>query len=289
MSAAKEIRTKIKSVKNTQKITKAMEMVAASKMRRAQERMRQARPYGEKIRAVCAHLARSNAEYRHPFLTARETTQNAGVILVTSDKGLCGGLNTNALRVTLAQLREWEDSGIGTKATVLGGKGAAFLARLKTEVISGYTGYGDNPDYEKIVGAVNGMLTAYRAGEVDTVNLVYTDFINTVKQDPVSWQLLPVPEEWLQEEKRDHAWDYLYEPEAAPVVNLLMTRYVETVVHQAVAENIASEQAARMVAMKAASDNAGNLIDELQMAYNKSRQASITQEIAEIVGGAAAV
>ena len=289
MSAAKEIRTKIKSVKNTQKITKAMEMVAASKMRRAQERMRQSRPYGEKIRAVCAHLARSNSEYRHPFLIARENIQNAGVILVTSDKGLCGGLNTNALRITLAQLREWENSGIGIKATALGGKGAAFMARLKTDIISSYTGYGDNPVYEKIVGAVNAMLTAYRDGEVDKVCLVYTDFINTVKQDPVMWQLLPVPEEWLQEEKRDYAWDYLYEPEAAKVVNLLMTRYVEMVVYQAVAENIASEQAARMVAMKAASDNAGNLIDELQLAYNKSRQASITQEIAEIVGGAAAV
>lgn len=289
MSAAKEIRNKIKSVKNTQKITKAMEMVAASKMRRAQERMRQTRPYGEKIRGVCAHLARSNSEYRHPFLEARPEVKSAGLIVVTSDKGLCGGLNTNALRTALAQLREWEDAGVAACATALGGKGAAFLARLKTRVISEYVGYGDSPDVEKIVGAVSVMLDAYRSGEVDSVRLVYTDFVNTVKQEPVAWQLLPVPEEWLQEERRAHSWDYLYEPEPGPVVDLLLTRYAEAIAYQAVAENIASEQAARMVAMKAASDNAGNLIDELQMAYNKSRQASITQEIAEIVGGAAAV
>lgn len=289
MSAAKEIRNKIKSVKNTQKITKAMEMVAASKMRRAQERMRHARPYGEKVREVCAHLARSNSEYHHPFLLARETVKNAGVIVVTSDKGLCGGLNTNALRLMLAQLRGWEEAGIGIKATALGGKGAAFLGRLKTPLLSEYTGYGDSPETEKIIGAVGAMLNAYREGEVDCVRLIYTDFINTVKQEPLDWQLLPVPEEWLQEGKRSHSWDYLYEPEAEAVVDLLLTRYVEAVVYQAVAENIASEQAARMVAMKAASDNAGNLIDELQLAYNKSRQASITQEIAEIVGGAAAV
>ncbi|MCH9758081.1 MAG: F0F1 ATP synthase subunit gamma [Proteobacteria bacterium] len=289
MSAAKEIRNKIKSVKNTQKITKAMEMVAASKMRRAQERMRHARPYGGKIRDVCAHLSRANSEYRHPFLIKREVIRNAGIIVVSSDKGLCGGLNTNVLRTTLTQLREWEKDGIGVCATTLGGKGAAFLGRLKTNIISSYTGYGDKPEIEKIVGAIGVMLNAYRNGEVDYVQLVYTDFINTVKQEPVSWQLLPVPEEWLQEDKRAHSWDYLYEPEAAPVVDLLLTRYVEAVIYQAVAENIASEQAARMVAMKAASDNAGNLIDELQLVYNKSRQAAITQEIAEIVGGAAAV
>lgn len=289
MSAAKEIRNKIKSVKNTQKITKAMEMVAASKMRRAQERMRHARPYGEKVRDVCAHLARSNSEYHHPFLLPREKVSNAGIIVVTSDKGLCGGLNTNALRIALAQMRAWEEQGIGVVATALGGKGAAFLARMKTTVISEYVGYGDNPEAEKIIGAVSVMLDAYRKGEVDCVRLVYTDFVNTVKQEPTDWQLLPVPEEWLQEEKRTHAWDYLYEPEAVAVVDMLLTRYVEAVVYQGVAENIASEQAARMVAMKAASDNAGNLIEELQLAYNKSRQASITQEIAEIVGGAAAV
>ena len=289
MSAAKEIRNKIKSVKNTQKITKAMEMVAASKMRRAQERMRHARPYGEKVREVCAHLARSNSEYRHPFLLSREAVKNAGIIVVTSDKGLCGGLNTNAMRLALTQLRGWEEAGIGIKATALGGKGAAFLGRLKTPVISEYVGYGDSPEVEKIIGAVSVMLNAYREGEVDCVRLIYTDFINTVKQEPLDWQLLPVPENWLQEDKRAHSWDYLYEPEAEAVVDLLLTRYVEAVVYQAVAENIASEQAARMVAMKAASDNAGNLIDELQLAYNKSRQASITQEIAEIVGGAAAV
>lgn len=288
MSAAKEIRNKIKSIKNTQKITKAMEMVAASKMRRAQERMRQARPYGEKVRAVCAHLAASNTEYHHPFLTRREQVKNAGLILITSDKGLCGGLNTNALRLALTQFRDWETQGTGIQATALGSKGAAFLGRLKMNLISEYVGYGDRPEAEKIVGAVSVMLQAYRNGEVDHVQLIYTDFVNTVKQDPISFQLLPVVEDW-QEIDRPHSWDYLYEPDPEAVIDLLLTRYVEAVVYQSVAENIASEQAARMVAMKAASDNAGNLIDELQLAYNKSRQASITQEIAEIVGGAAAV
>ncbi|MDM5147212.1 F0F1 ATP synthase subunit gamma [Candidatus Persebacteraceae bacterium Df01] len=289
MPAAKEIRNQIKSVKNTQKITKAMEMVAASKMRRAQERMSAARPYGEKIREVCAHLARSNSEYRHPFLTPRDNVRNVGFIVVTSDKGLCGGLNTNALRSTVASMREKEAAGLGIKAAVLGNKGAAFLGRLKTDILSQYTGYGDAPEAAELIGAVTAMLDSYRNGDVDEVHLVFTRFINTVKQDSVVEQLLPISDAVLVEAPRSHSWDYLYEPEAAPVVNTLLTRFVEAVVYQAVAENIASEQAARMVAMKAASDNAGNLIDELQLVYNKSRQASITQEIAEIVGGAAAV
>ena len=289
MSAAKEIRNKIKSVKNTQKITKAMEMVAASKMRRAQERMRQARPYGEKIREVCAHLARSNSEYRHLFLTPRSHIKNVGYIIVTSDKGLCGGLNTSALRLAVANLRDKEAAGSGVKATVLGNKGTAFLGRLKIDIISQHTGYGDAPTATELIGAIKSMLDAYSGGEVDEVHLLFTRFVNTVKQEPVIEQLLPISDEMLAESRRPYSWDYLYEPEAAAVVDTLLTRFIEAVVYQAVAENIASEQAARMVAMKAASDNAGNLIDELQLAYNKSRQASITQEIAEIVGGAAAV
>ena len=289
MAAAKEIRDKIKSVKNTQKITKAMEMVAASKMRRAQERMRHARPYGEKIREVCAHLARSNSEYRHPFLTPRPQSHNTGLIVVTSDKGLCGGLNTNALRLALAHLRRSHEAGGDAQVTVFGGKGAAFIGRTAANIVSRHVGYGDAPQAGDLLGAVKVMLDAYRAGEVDTVHLLYTRFVNTVKQDPVIEQLLPIADTVLQEAPRAYSWDYLYEPEAAPVVDTLLTRFVEAVVYQALAENIASEQAARMVAMKAASDNAGTLIDELQLAYNKSRQASITQEIAEIVGGAAAV
>ena len=289
MSAAKEIRNKIKSVKNTQKITKAMEMVAASKMRRAQERMRQARPYGEKIREVCAHLARSNSEYRHLFLTPRPQIKNVGYIIVTSDKGLCGGLNTSALRLAVANLRDKEAAGSGVKAAVLGNKGTAFLGRLKIDIISQHTGYGDAPTVTELIGAIKAMLDAYSDGEVDEVHLLFTRFVNTVKQEPVIEQLLPISDEMLAESRRPYSWDYLYEPEAAAVVDTLLTRFIEAVVYQAVAENIASEQAARMVAMKAASDNAGNLIDELQLAYNKSRQASITQEIAEIVGGAAAV
>lgn len=289
MSAAKEIRTKIKSVKNTQKITKAMEMVAASKMRRAQDRMRKARPYAEKIRDVCAHLARANSEYRHPFLTERKEIRNEGFILITTDKGLCGGLNTNALREAVSAMRDAEKSGAGVKTVALGGKGAAFLGRMGADIASRLSGYGDSPDSTALVGAVKAMLDAYRNGEVDRVSMIFTRFVNTVKQEPVKEQILPVPPEALDEAKRTHSWDYLYEPEAAPVIDLLLERFVESLVYQAVAENIASEQAARMVAMKAASDNAGNLIGELQLAYNKSRQASITQEIAEIVGGAAAV
>ena len=289
MSAAKEIRNKIKSVKNTQKITKAMEMVAASKMRRAQERMARARPYGEKIRDVCAHLARANSEYRHPFLTARPDVKNAGLIVVSTDKGLCGGLNTNAFRMAISHMRDSENAGAPVKISALGGKGAAFMARANAEILSQFSGGGDAPAAADLIGAVGAMLDAYRAGEVDRVHLLFTRFVNTVKQEPVIEQLLPISDAHLREAKREFSWDYLYEPEAAPVVDTLLTRFAEALVYQAVAENIASEQAARMVAMKAASDNAGNLIDELQLAYNKSRQAGITQEIAEIVGGAAAV
>ena len=288
MSAAKEIRNKIKSVQNTQKITKAMEMVAASKMRRAQERMRHARPYAEKIREVCAHLARANSEVRHPFLHRAEETKTAGIIVVSTDKGLCGGLNAGIFRMVTARLKEWDDNGIPAKLTVFGNKGAAFLSRFKAEIISREVGYGDAPSATRLVGAVKVMLDAYRRGEVGEVHLAYSKFVNTVKQEPQMERLLPIPPESVQK-KRQFSWDYLYEPEAPPIVDLLLTRYVEALIYQSAVENIASEQAARMVAMKAASDNAGSLIDELQLAYNKSRQAAITQEIAEIVGGAAAV
>ena len=290
MSAAKEIRNKIKSVKNTQKITKAMEMVAASKMRKAQERMRQARPYGEKIREVCAHLARANSESRHPFLRApSESAAASGLIVVATDKGLCGGLNTSILRLALSQMQTIENGGKKAKVTVFGSKAAAFMGRLRADVISQHVGYGDSPSAAELIGALTAMMDSYRSGEVGEVHLLFTRFVNTVKQDAVMERLLPISDEALEPAEGATAWDYLYEPEAAAVVDTLLARFVEAVVYQSVAENIASEQAARMVAMKAASDNAGNLIDELQLAYNKSRQASITQEIAEIVGGAAAV
>lgn len=288
MAAGKEIRTKIKSVKNTQKITKAMEMVAASKMRKAQERMRAARPYGGKIREVCAHLARANSESRHPFLRDAGGDAKGGIILVTTDKGLCGGLNANILRMAMAQLREWD----GGQVSVFGNKGAAFMARVGADIKSRLGGYGDAPSSGDLLGAVKVMLDAYRNGEISEVRLLYTKFVNTVTQTPVSERLLPISDEALQGDggtPSGHSWDYLYEPEMSSVVDALLTRFIEALVYQAVAESIASEQAARMVAMKAASDNAGNLIDELQLIYNKSRQAAITQEIAEIVGGASAV
>ena len=288
MAAGKEIRTKIKSVKNTQKITKAMEMVAASKMRKAQERMRAARPYGAKIREVCAHLARANSESRHPFLRKESGGGKGGIIVVTTDKGLCGGLNANILRLALTQLREWD----GGQVTVFGNKGTAFMSRFGADIKSRLGGYGDAPPSGDLLGAVKVMLDAYRSGEISEVRLLYTKFVNTVMQTPVSERLLPISDEALKgdgDTPSGYSWDYLYEPESAAVVDALLTRFVEALVYQAVAENIASEQAARMVAMKAASDNAGNLIDELQLIYNKSRQAAITQEIAEIVGGASAV
>ena len=289
MPGSKEIRTKIKSVKNTQKITRAMEMVAASKMKRAQERMRMARPYGEKIREVCAHMARANPEYRHPFLIAREQVKSVGVVIVTSDKGLCGGLNTNALRLAAERARMWESEGKRVSYTVFGAKGAAFLSRFGADILSQASGIGDAPRLEKLVGAVKAMLDAFESEKTDEVHLIYTQFFNTVKQEAVMEQLLPLTDAMLQSEKPPFSWDYLYEPEAKAIVNILLTRYMEAVIYQAVCDNIASEQSARMVAMKAATDNAGNLIDELQLTYNKERQASITKEIAEIVGGAAAV
>ena len=287
MAGSKEIRTKIKSVENTRKITRAMEMVAASKMRKAQERMRAARPYAEKIRQVAAHLSRAHPEYKHPFLVKRDAVKNIGVIVITSDKGLCGGLNTNILRLVVGRMKEWEGEGKSIAVCPIGNKGFGFMSRIGANVKSHLTGLGDTPHIEKLIGAVKVMLDAYTSGEIDAVYLSYNDFINTMKQEPKLEQLLPLSSEQLGETKDN--WDYIYEPDAKPVIDELLTRYVESLVYSAVTENQASEQSARMVAMKAASDNAKSVIGELKLIYNKARQAAITKEISEIVGGAAAV
>jgi F-type H+-transporting ATPase subunit gamma len=287
MPGSKEIRTKIKSVQNTRKITKAMEMVAASKMKKAQERMRAARPYGEKIRNVAAHLSHANPEYRHPFLIARDTVQRIGIIVITTDKGLCGGLNTNVLRLALAKMKEWESQGEQFDICAFGNKGLGFMQRMGGNIVSHVVGLGDKPHMDKLIGAIKVMLDGYMQDRFDRVMLFYTKFINTMKQEAVMEQLLPLSGEALG--VPGGAWDYIYEPEAKTVLDQVLMRYVETLVYQAASENMASEQSARMVAMKAASDNAGNVIDELTLIYNKTRQASITKELSEIVGGAAAV
>ena len=287
MPGSKEIRTKIKSVQNTRKITKAMEMVAASKMRKAQQRMRAARPYAEKIRNVAAHMSHANPEYRHPFLTERDTVKKVGIIVVTSDKGLCGGLNTNVLRMALARMREWETEGEQFEVCAIGNKGFGFMQRLKANVVSHVIGLGDAPHMDKLIGAVKVMLDGYTADRFDRLLIFYTKFLNTMKQEPVMEQLLPLSGEKMG--APEGLWDYIYEPDAKVVIDQVLTRYIEALIYQAVSENIASEQSARMVAMKAASDNAGNVIGELQLIYNKSRQAAITKELSEIVGGAAAV
>jgi F-type H+-transporting ATPase subunit gamma len=287
MPGSKEIRTKIKSVQNTRKITKAMEMVAASKMRKAQQRMRAARPYAEKIRNVAAHMSHANPEYRHPFLVERDSVKKVGVIVVTSDKGLCGGLNTNVLRMALAKMREWEGEGEKFEVCAIGNKGLGFMQRLKADVVSHVVGLGDTPHMDKLIGAVKVMLNGYTADRFDRLVIFYTKFLNTMKQEPVMEQLLPLSGEKIG--APEGLWDYIYEPDAKVVIDQVLTRYIEALIYQAVSENIASEQSARMVAMKAASDNAGNVIGELQLIYNKSRQAAITKELSEIVGGAAAV
>lgn len=295
MAGSREIRNKIKSVKNTQKITRAMEMVAASKMRKAQDRMKKARPYGEKIRNVAAHMSRASAEYHHPFLIERDTVKRIGIIVVTSDKGLCGGLNTNVLRRALNEIKSWEAEGEQIEACCIGNKGLGFMTRINANVISQVVSLGDSPDMEKLIGAVKIVLDGYTEDRFDRVYIFYNRFINTMKQEPVMEQLLPLTDERIRgddDSKKDQqaaAWDYIYEPEAKPVIDDIMVRYVEAIIYQAVAENMASEQSARMVAMKAASDNAGDVIDELTLVYNKSRQAAITKELSEIVGGAAAV
>ncbi|MDO9282565.1 MAG: F0F1 ATP synthase subunit gamma [Methylotenera sp.] len=311
MAGSKEIRTKIKSVENTRKITKAMEMVAASKMRKAQDRMRASRPYADKIRNVAAHLSLAHSEYKHPFLLKRDNVKNIGIIVVSSDKGLCGGLNTNVLRLSINQMKNWETEGKAITVSAIGNKGYAFMNRVGANVKSHITGLGDIPHLETLIGTIKVMLDAYTAGEIDQLHICYTRFINTMKQEPVLEQLLPLTAERLgthpEHEKAEALttsgviksalqigaakghWDYIYEPESKPVIDQLMVRYIESLVYNAVSENMASEQSSRMVAMKSASDNAKEVIGDLKLVYNKARQAAITKEISEIVGGAAAV
>jgi F-type H+-transporting ATPase subunit gamma len=287
MPGTKEIRVKIKSVQNTRKITKAMEMVAASKMRKAQERMRHARPYGEKIRNVAAHISHANPEYRHPFLVSRDTVKRVGLIVITTDKGLCGALNTNLLRMVLNQYKAWQGEGEEIDVCCIGNKGFGFMQRLGANIASHAIQIGDRPQMDKLIGTIKVMLDGYTKDRFDRLLIGYTRFLNTMKQEPVLEQLLPLSGDRLG--APETVWDYLYEPEAKAVLDQVMTRYIEAIIFQAVAENMASEQSARMVAMKAASDNARDLIDELTLIYNKNRQAGITKELSEIVGGAAAV
>ncbi len=287
MPGTKEIRMKIRSVQNTRKITKAMEMVAASKMRKAQERMRHARPYGEKIRNVAAHISHATPECRHPFLVDRDSVKRVGIIVVTTDKGLCGALNTNLLRMVLAEYKAWQAQGEEIDVCALGARGLGFMQRLGANVVSQAVQLGDYPHIDRLIGAVKLMLDGYMSDRFDRLMIAYNRFINTMKQEPVIEQLLPLAGERLG--APETVWDYIYEPEARVVLDQVMTRYIEALIYQAVAENMASEQSARMVAMKAASDNADTLIDELTLIYNKNRQAAITKEISEIVGGAAAV
>ena len=292
MAAGKEIRGKIKSVENTKKITKAMEMVAASKMRKAQERMRAARPYSEKIRNIASNLGKANPEYTHAFMQTNEA-KSSGFIVVTTDKGLCGGMNTNVLRIVTGKLRELQAAGDTAQAVALGNKGLGFLNRVGVKVVAHATQLGDTPHLDKLIGPVKVLLDSYAKGEIKAVYLCYTKFINTMKQEPVVQQLLPLSAAVMNEQAKasgtQHGWDYIYEPDAQSVIDDLLTRYVEALVYQAVAENMASEQSARMVAMKSATDNAGSVIAELKLVYNKTRQAAITKELSEIVAGAAAV
>ncbi len=288
MAVGKEIRNQIKSIKNTQKITRAMEMVAASKMRKAQKRMEASRPYAQKMRAVISHLAHAHPEYRHPYLLERENVKRVGYIVISSDRGLCGGLNTNLLKLVVTEARQWKDKGVEVKLCTIGQKGTSFLSRFGFDIAAQQTQIGDQPGVADLIGTVKVMLDAYDQGEIDRLFVVSNEFVNTMTQKPVAEQLLPIQAAEPEEELKHH-WDYIYEPEAKEVLDMLMVRYIESLVYQGVVENIACEQAARMVAMKSASDNAGNLISDLQLVYNKARQAAITQEISEIVSGAAAV
>lgn len=285
MAVGKEIRTKIASVKNTQKITKAMEMVAASKMRRAQERMAASRPYSDRMRDLLGHIAHAHFEYRHPFLVPRDEVRSVGFIIVSTDRGLCGGLNVNLFKTVLGEMRQWQEKGANIQVTAIGNKGVGFFKRY-TKIISQVVHLGDKPHLAQLIGCVKAMLNAYEDGTVDRVFLVENQFINTMTQKPRVSQLTPVPP--MQDASLDYYWDYIYEPEAQDVLDSILTRYIESQVYQAVVENVACEMAARMVAMKSASENASTLIDDLQLAYNKARQAAITQELSEIVGGAAA-
>ncbi|HEX8009652.1 MAG TPA: F0F1 ATP synthase subunit gamma [Casimicrobiaceae bacterium] len=289
MAGSKEIRNKIKSVQSTRKITKAMEMVAASKMKKAQDRMRASRPYVGRMLAIARHLALATPEYRHTFLVKRPAVRNVGLIVVTSDKGLCGGLNTNALRLALSKIRDWQAKGVGVRVTTIGAKGLGFMQRLKAEIVSSVTNLGDRPPVEKVIGPVKVQLDLYLDGKIDELHLISTRFENTMRQTPVDAEILPIADLGAEADKREYPWDYIYEPDAKAVLDELLRRYMEAIVYQAINESMASEQSARMVAMKAASDNAATIIDELQLIYNKTRQAAITKELSEIVGGAAAV
>lgn len=288
MAVGKEILTKIRSVQNTQKITRAMQMVATSKMRKTQERMRAARPYAEKVRSVMSHLALANTDLEHPLLAGRETIKRAGIVLITSDKGLCGGLNVNTLKRFYAKVKELQDQNVEVDVICLGQKGLAASQRAKLNVVASAVHLGDVPKLDKLIGPLTVLLKQYAAGELDAVYVVYSSFVNTMKQEPVAEQLLPLTTGHMVVE-HSHSWDYIYEPSANDVMEFLVKRYLESVVYQSVAENMASEQAARMVAMKSATDNAGNAIKQLRLVYNKSRQAAITKELSEIVSGAAAV
>ena len=291
MAAGKELRTKIKSVENTKKITKAMEMISVSKMRRAQERMRSARPFSTKIRNIASNLGQANPEYVHTFMKSNDG-KATGFIVVTTDKGLCGGLNTNLLRAVTAKLRETQAAGRGVQAVAVGSKGLGFLNRVSAKVVSHVTHLGDKPHLDKLIGPVKVLLDAYTRGEVSEIHLCYNKFVSTMRQEPVVELLLPLSAAKMQAETKaagQHAWDYIYEPDPQTVIDELLVRYVEALVYQALAENMASEHAARMVAMKAATDNAGNVIAELKLVYNKTRQAAITKELSEIVSGAAAI
>jgi F-type H+-transporting ATPase subunit gamma len=297
MPGTKEIRVKIKSVQNTRKITKAMEMVAASKMKKAQERMRAGRPYARRILSIAMHAAQANAEYKHPLLTRRPEVKRVGAVVITTDKGLCGGLNTNLLRLVLNQHKEWVAKGIEVEYCTIGNKGLGFVNRMGGRIVSQVVNYGDRPALERLIGPVKMLVDGYLEGRLDEVHIFSNRFVNTMKQEPIHATMIPIPQEWLTPEGTDVEvekvgagnWDYLYEPDAKTVLDELLVRYLETFVYQAAADNIASEQSARMVAMKAASDNAQNIIEELQLIYNKSRQAAITKELSEIVAGAAAV
>lgn len=286
MAVGKEIRNQIGSIKSTQKITSAMEMVAASKMRKAQERMQATRPYAEKMRQVIGHIAKANQDYRHPFMQEREV-KRVGYIVVSSDRGLCGGLNGNVFKLLVREMREWKDKGVETDLCAIGQKGASFFRNYGGNVVAALTHLGDNPSAEKLIGNVKVMLDAFESGKIDRLYLVSNEFVNTMTQSPKSLQLLPLPEG--EDDDVGHQWDYIYEPDSRPILDGLLPRYIESQVYQGVVENLACEQAARMIAMKSATDNAGSIIDELQLAYNKARQAAITQEISEIVSGAASV
>jgi F-type H+-transporting ATPase subunit gamma len=298
MAGSKEIRNKIKSVQSTRKITKAMEMVAASKMKKAQDRMRAGRPYLERAFDIAMHIARANTEYRHPFLVKRDPVKRIGAIVVTTDKGLCGGLNTNVLRLVTQRFKEWRGNGIEVDFVALGSKGLGFLNRLGANVVSSAVQLGDRPRLDRLVGPVKVLVDEYLEGRIDELYVFYTDFVNTMRQEPRGGRIVPIPERYRALGGGDEvrttqlaqgAWDYIYEPDARELLDGMMRRYLEAIVYQMVAENMASEQSARMVAMKAASDNAGKIINELQLIYNKTRQAAITKELSEIVGGAAAV